>query len=194
MSSNRFVHFMQRIFVPFFTFIALFIGTGFVSGSIVHMGEGINPWDLSLLAIGILFFILGSVSQDMQQDWKRIRGEGIAAFLFLSLVLSIGIGMVSGGMQHFVDTPAYSAILIPLGLALGFMAFILKERIVLHAKEWTFIVPATLIGCAILGVGLRAVSVALPDSLQQGHGQGVQKEQTTSSASSSNEEEEGHGH
>jgi len=185
---------MQRIFVPFLTFIALFIGTGFVSGSIVHMGEGINPWDLSLLAIGILLFILGSVSQDMQQDWKRIRGEGIAAFLFLSLVLSIGIGMVSGGMQHFVDTPAYSAILIPLGLALGFMAFILKERIVLHTKEWAFIVPATLIGCAILGVGLRAVSVALPDSLQQGHGQGVQKEQTTSSASSSNEKEEGHGH
>lgn len=160
---------MKRIFVPFLTFIALFIGTGFVSGSIVHMGEGINAWDVSLLAIGALLFVAGSVAQDVQQGMVRIRGEGIVAFLLLSLFLSIGIGMASGGMQHFVDTPAYSAILIPIGLGLGFVAFILKERARLAPKEWMMIVPTIVIAAGIAMIALRTAGDALPQSLRQNH-------------------------
>lgn len=160
---------MQRIFVPFFTFVALFIGTGFVSGSIVHMGEGINPWDISLLAIGVILFVSGSVFQDIQQGMKRIRGEGIALFLLLSLLLSIGIGMASGGMQHFVDTPSYSAILIPIGLGIGFIAFVLKERIALTRKEWITILPAVCVSVGIATVALQAAGNALPEALRQDH-------------------------
>lgn len=160
---------MQRIFVPFFTFIALFIGTGFVSGSIVHMGEGINPWDLSLLTIGVMLFVSGSVFQDIQQGMKRIRGEGIILFLLLSLLLSIGIGMASGGMQHFVDTPSYSAILIPIGLGIGFIAFVLKERITLTRKEWIMIVPIVCVSVGIATVALQAAGNALPEVLRQDH-------------------------
>lgn len=160
---------MKRIFVPFLTFIALFIGTGFVSGSIVHMGEGINAWDASLLAIGIIFFVSGSVFQDMQQGMRRMRGEGVVFFLVLSLLLSIGIGMASGGMQHFVDTPTYSAMLIPLGLGIGFVAFLLKERINLTAREWLILLPSVFVAVGVGMVALQAAGNALPATLKQDH-------------------------
>lgn len=161
---------MRRIIVPFLTFIALFIGTGFVSGSIVHMGEGVNAWDLSLLAIGIVLFVGGSVFQDIQQGMKRIRGEGILWFLFLSLLLSIGIGMASGGMQHFVDTPSYSAILIPVGLLLGFIAFVLKERLLLGKREMVAVLLSVLATMTLLAIVLRSIATALPEELTHGHG------------------------
>jgi hypothetical protein len=160
---------IQRIGVPFITFIALFIGTGFVSGSIVHMGEGINPWDLSLLGIGVVLFIGGSLFQDMQQGWKRVHGEGITVFLLLSLCLSIGIGMASGGMQHFVDTPAYSALLIPVGLAIGLFAFTAKERIELSRREWLLGAPVVVLITIVGIVGLRVVAQELPGTLRQDH-------------------------
>lgn len=194
--AATFSTFMKRIFAPFLTFIALFIGTGFVSGSIVHMGEGINPWDVSLLAIGAVLFVLGSVFQDIQQGMTRIRGEGILLFLLLSLVLSIGIGMASGGMQHFVDTPAYSAILIPLGLGIGLVAFILKERMSLTAKEWAVMVPVVCVAIAIGIVGLREVGDALPESLKQDHHSASVQDTTlgTSSSSVAHPIDDGHGH
>lgn len=187
---------MQRIFGPFFTFIALFIGTGFVSGSIVHMGEGINTWDVSLLAIGAILFVSGSVFQDIQQGMKRIRGGGLGIFLLLSLLLSIGIGMASGGMQHFVDTPSYSAILIPLGLGIGFMAFLLKERVALTAKEWIIIVPSVCIFVALSMLALRAAGNALPETLRQDHHepQGESSSSSGTSTSSAQTIDDGHGH
>lgn len=188
---------MQRIFIPFLTFIALFIGTGFVSGSIVHMGEGINAWDLSLLAVGIVFFVSGSVFQDIQQGMVRMRGEGITLFLLLSLLLSIGIGMASGGMQHFVDTPSYSAFLIPLGLGIGFIAFVLKERISLTTKEWVIILPSICLAVVAGTIALRAAGNAIPDTFIQNH-HGAQVSHTSASGSSlpspAHTMDDGHGH
>lgn len=174
---------MQRIFLPFITFIALFIGTGFVSGSIVHMGEGVNVWDLSLLAIGAILFVSGSVFQDIQQGMRRMQDEGIILFLTLSLLLSIGIGMASGGMQHFVDTPSYSAILIPLGLGIGFIAFLLKERIALTPREWVIIIPSVCFAIAAGTIALRAAGNALPETVKKGH-HAMQGVFTSSSGSS----------
>lgn len=186
---------MRRLFLPFFTFIALFIGTGFVSGSIVHMGEGVNTWDASLLIIGVVLFVSGSVAQDVQQGMKRMKGEGIALFLLLSLLLSIGIGMASGGMQHFVDTPSYSAVLIPLGLGIGFLAFILKERLPLSVTEWALIVPAVGLCVILFIVVLRTVGSALPETLRQDHHHQVVSTSSTDDAqSSAHSSDDGHEH
>lgn len=186
----------RRILVPFLTFVSLFIGTGFVSGSIVHMGEGINAWDVSLLAIGAVLFVAGSVCQDIQQGMTRIRGEGILLFLLLSLLLSIGIGMASGGMQHFVDTPSYSAILIPLGLGIGLIAFVLKERITLTPKEWAMMVPVVCIGVVLSTLALRSAANALPETLRQDHHAPPSEPvpSGSSSHSSAHPADDGHGH
>lgn len=176
-----------RALIPFLTFISLFLGTGFVAGSIVHMGEGINPWDLSLLAVGVILFIAGSVAQDVRLGSKRLKEEGIFLFLALSLVLSIGIGMASGGMQHFDDTPAYSALLIPLGMGTGFIAFILKERVLISKKEWLLLVPTTVMMMVMLSVLLRLAATVLPQSQQDDHHNDSSASSVSSSASSHDE-------
>lgn len=180
----------RRAFIPFITFIALFFGTGFVAGSIVHMGEGINPWDLSLFSVGVILFVAGSVAHDVLHGSKRLKEEGLAIFLLLSLVLSIGIGMASGGFQHFDDTPAYSAILIPLGIGVGLIAYILKERIILSKKEWVMMLPLTVVGMFLLSMSLRLASSALSES-DHSH---VTQESTSDSSTSSIDENESHGH
>jgi len=121
---------------PFLTFVMMFLGAGFISGGIVHLGEGANMWDISLLITGILFFIIGSYVQEIIYNKKSLKEGGTVKFLFFSLLLSLGVGMVSGGIQHFVDTPTYSAYLIPIGIFLGVMAYTFKNNISLPRPHW----------------------------------------------------------
>ncbi|MCX5417619.1 hypothetical protein [Streptomyces sp. NBC_00059] len=42
-------------------------------------------------------------------------------------MLSFGIGMLSGGLQYFEDFPERGALLVPLGIVVSFVAFVLKD-------------------------------------------------------------------
>lgn len=158
----------SRVLAPYATFVALFIGAGFTSGGIVHLGEGFNWWDASLLALGVMFFVLGSYIQEILYHKKALQEEGVVAFLAYSLLLSIGVGMASGGTQHFVDTPTYSAYLIPLGLLIGVAAFTLKQNIELTNAQWKKLLLGGVVLSVALGVGLSVLARTVPTSL--GHG------------------------
>lgn len=173
--SSESVGFVRRIGAPYGNFILLFIGAGFISGGIVHLGEGVNWWDGSLLVLGIVLFVLGSYLQEVLQHQKNLREEGVLAFLGYSLLLSIGVGMASGGTQHFIDTPSYSAVLIPLGLALGACAFVLKQGIQLTKGEWTRFYAGLAVTALALGVGLSALAARLPTSFGHAHGVTVEE-------------------
>ncbi len=160
----------RTILAQFSTFLAMFVGAGFISGGIVHLGEGLNAWDVSLLLTGIGLFVVGSYVQEALFNKKNLKEEGVVPFLFYSLLLSIGVGMASGGIQHFVDTPAYSTYLIPLGLAVGVIAFILKQNYKLSSSQWAVLISSATAGALVLGLVLRGVATAMPDSWQQqGH-------------------------
>jgi hypothetical protein len=60
----------------------------------------------------------------------RKLGNALRVFFLIttSLLLSFGIGMLSGGIQHFTDFPDRATILIPVGLTLSFFAFCLKNE------------------------------------------------------------------
>ncbi len=124
----------SHIILSFLSYLALFVGTGFISGAIVHSG---NLDELSkyivIGVVGILLFLAGSFVQEFALQ-KNNDKAGIVKFFFLSLLLSIGIGMISGGTQHFTDFPQYSALLIPFGLILSLVAFLFKNNYVLSTK------------------------------------------------------------
>jgi uncharacterized protein (DUF305 family) len=160
----------RTILAQFITFLAMFVGAGFISGGIVHLGEGINAWDLSLLSIGVALFVVGSYVQEALFNRKNLKEEGVLPFLFFSLVLSIGVGMASGGIQHFVDTPEYSAYLIPIGLAVGILAFVLKQNYKLSSSQWAVLISAATAGALLLGIVLRGVGAVLPQEWRQQHG------------------------
>lgn len=136
---------VKKALTPFAIFVVLFLGAGFIPGSIVHLGEGINPWDIGLLFFGILFFTVGSYIQEVIYNKKNLKEGGIIRFLAYSLLLSLGIGMTSGGTQHFDDTPYYSAYLIPIGLSIGIIAFIFKQNINLTYKQWRVLLMSVLV-------------------------------------------------
>ncbi len=161
--------FFRRVFAPYGNFILLFIGAGFISGGIVHLGEGVNWWDGSLLLLGIVLFVLGSYLQEVFYHQKNLQEEGVLAFLGYSLLLSIGVGMASGGTQHFIDTPKYSALLIPLGLSLGACAFVLKQGIDLTRGQWVKLVVGLTVFGLVLGTGLSFISSGLPASPGHAH-------------------------
>jgi len=163
----------RLILAQYLTFISLFVGAGFISGGIVHLGEGINFWDISLLIAGVILFVLGSYIQEVLFNKKTLVSEGVVPFLFYSLILSIGVGMASGGTQHFLDTPLYSIYLIPIGLFIGIFAFVLKQNIQLQANQWRIFIPSVLaVTLALFGI-LHIAAAKIPDSVYQhqgGHG------------------------
>jgi hypothetical protein len=155
----------------YIAFVGMFVGAGFISGSIVHMGEGINTWDVSVLIVGIIFFLTSTCVQEFVFKKRNFKDAQVFQFLLYSIVLAIGVGMASGGIQHFVDTPAYSSYLVPTGLGLGVIAFFLKEKEVFAPKKWlqiiSIVVSMTIVSILILG----QIGQVLPESLlqKQGH-------------------------
>ncbi|WP_147363263.1 hypothetical protein [Deinococcus sp. RM] len=89
----------------------------------------------------------------------------------MSFVLSVGIGMVTGGVQHFLDNPAYSAALISAGLILALLAFLAREGVQLSTKL-PRVVGGTVAAAALLFAGLTTAARALGQPTQTGHARG----------------------
>jgi hypothetical protein len=143
--------------MPFHEYAAKFIAIGFIAGSIVHLGEGVNLWDILVLALGIVLFLWTSVKSaaltDFDTPLHRIR------FIALSFLLAVGIGMASGGFQHFTDTPEYSAVLIPVGLLIGYMAYERTQGKTLGVRRIISIVA----GALVLGLFMNWLGHVLVD-------------------------------
>lgn len=126
---------IKPVILGYLSYLALFIGTAFISGAIVHSG---NISELSkyiiIGVIGVSMFISGSFVQEFILNKENLREEGVVKFFLYSLLLSIGIGMISGGTQHFSDFPVYSSYLIPLGLILSYFAYLLKNNFTFTKK------------------------------------------------------------
>ncbi|GAA2641298.1 hypothetical protein [Streptomyces vastus] len=90
-----------------------------------------------------------------------------------SLLLSFGIGMLSGGLQHFEDFPDRGAVLVPLGITVSFIAFVLKDA---HSSWRRIFGPmglAVLLTATVGFFGLRAVADGLGESSgESGHSHG----------------------
>ena len=98
----------------------------------------------------MLVYLLGGIlemraSPDGSQRWVDLLGLGI--------VSSIGLGFFTGGLQHFPDSPARSAWVVPLGFAMSLLAYWLmqgRDRVPLRT---------------VLGYGLVTGTVVLAGSL-----------------------------
>ena len=154
----------------FIRFVSLFIGTGFIAGSIVHFGEGVTVWDTTVLIIGIVLFVSASFVEERRKKRAEFSTAEFGLFIVQSLFLAIGIGMASGGTQHFIDTPGYAAVLIPLGLWVGLLTFFWKEKLNLSLLKWCLVVIVSFVTATVLWWGLIQFNRVLPDSLRVGHG------------------------
>lgn len=100
-------------------------GISFISGAVNH-GFFSGERSLWTAAIGMVLFVLGAVMAHRLDDQGEGSGDSLGRTLLLGALLSIGLGFFTGGLQHFPDSPARSAWVVPLGLLISLPALALS--------------------------------------------------------------------
>lgn len=159
----------RHLLLPFLAYFLLLASTSFIAGGIVHVGLGENTaYYIALTIVGIVCFTIGNYLQEFVLR-KNSRSTPLGTFLLVSFVLSIGMGMMTGGVQHFLDNPAYSAVLIPIGLMLAISAFTWREEISL-GRKLPLLLGGTFAVAVLLFGGLKSLSGAVSEPTGHGHG------------------------
>lgn len=97
-------------------------GISFISGAVNH-GFFSGTRSLWTAAIGIVLFVLGAwLEHRLSADSAEAPRSGLLQTLVLGTLLSIGLGFFTGGLQHFPDSPARSAWVVPLGFFISVLA------------------------------------------------------------------------
>ena len=98
---------------PYASYLAMFVGMGLISGSIVHAGQAeMLKQAIVLIVIGMFLFAIGSYVNEVIFKTGNVEKEGITRYIVFSLFLAMGVGMISGSTQHFFDTPIYASYLM----------------------------------------------------------------------------------
>src|SRR3712207_6748791 len=121
---------MAEVLRPYALYVALYLGVALTGGSIVHLP--LDPVRYLLIGgIGVLVFIGASVADARHRHAAGLEGPGggPGPYVGWSGLLSIGLGMLSGSIQHFLDFPHYAAVLIPLGVLVSLAAYMGRERL-----------------------------------------------------------------
>jgi len=129
----------------FVSHILCYVGVGLISGSIVHIGtlSGNETRYIVLIVLGIITFIIGTILK------KGNTTIGLT-YILISVALAIGVGMVSGGTQHYLDGPVYASFLIPFGLLLAYITYVfLEKKDQLNQKK---VIIMTILSFGLLGL------------------------------------------
>jgi uncharacterized protein (DUF305 family) len=103
---SQFLPFSFLMTKNFLATILRYIGIGFISWAISH---GFFSWQRSVIMalLWIVVFLIAEMMSDTKKQWYEV-------FLFV-IVFSVAVGMVSGGLQHFLDSPMRSLWIVPVG-------------------------------------------------------------------------------
>ena len=156
-----------EVFKPYFSYLVMFLGMGLISGSVVHAAqEEMRSYALTLMGIGAILFSLGSYLNEVLFK-TGILGDNVIRYVFLSLLLAIGVGFVSGSTQHFFDTPIFASYLAPIGIFISSVAFAIRQGFVLHRTNWIFLIVLGLVFAVVFHIALRTYAETL--AVSQGH-------------------------
>ena len=101
-------------------------GISFISGAVNH-GFFSGERSLWTAAIGIVLFVLGAALEHRLTDsGAEPAPTSLLRTLTVGALLSIGLGFFTGGLQHFPDSPARSAWVVPLGFFVSVLALALS--------------------------------------------------------------------
>lgn len=123
-------------------------GISFIAGSVSH---GVFSGQRSLLTagLGILAFILGMWLENKD---KAEQGSALVKSLASSTLLAISLGLFTGSLQHFPDSPTRSVWAVPLGFAVSLLALVWVAQ-----QPWTKSIQRYALGsfvAVLLGSGV----------------------------------------
>ncbi|CAM5583167.1 hypothetical protein ACTFBT_05690 [Streptomyces microflavus] len=153
-------------------YVGYFVGAGLISGAVVHYP--LDPARYTRIAgLGVLVFLAATVLNEFVLTRQRPAVPRVLLVIGASLLLSFGIGMLSGGMQHFDDFPDRAAVLIPLGIAVSFVAYYLKEAERPARRIFSLFGLVVLVTTLAAFFGLRQLAAGIgeePESGGHSHG------------------------
>ncbi|MFE4632019.1 hypothetical protein ACFRJ1_01400 [Streptomyces sp. NPDC056773] len=157
-------------------YVGYFVGAGLISGAVVH--HPLDPDRYTRIAVyGALVFLCATVLNEFVLTRERPGMPRLLLVMGASLLLSFGIGMLSGGLQHFDDFPARGAVLVPAGLVVSFVAYVIKDADTPVRRIFGLVGLAVLVTAALAFLGLREVAASLEESAPGGgHSHGSSEE------------------
>lgn len=140
----------------FIIHILSYLGVALIGGSIVHIGtlDGGSIRYIILGCVGVAMMIIGSVLEaQMKKEPININYLGIVT------ALAISTGLLSGGIQHFLDNPIYAGYLLAAGLIVSYISFAGKY----HANTTTQgIITIAILALTIVLVSNTVVHESIP--------------------------------
>lgn len=94
--------------------ILQYVGISFITGAVSH-GFFSGTRAALLAIIGIICFLIGILISSNEE-------KAMGKILLVSMCLALSIGMFTGGLQHFLDSPDRSLFITPIGF-LGSIIF-----------------------------------------------------------------------
>jgi hypothetical protein len=147
---------IKKLIYKYLVYIIYFLGIGMTSSGIVLMPFNAVRYSI-ILSIGLALFLTGSLFNELVIDKHRLSLAESARLIAVSLSLAIGIGMISGGISHFKESPNYVSYLIPLGIVISFISFTIKSNIKLSKKEKITLLVGVVILAVIVHIGLSVM-------------------------------------
>jgi len=151
---------------PYVVYVMFFLGMGLTSGAIVHMSLDPHRYTI-VLFVGMAIFVVASLLNETVIDKKNLTVIGTIRLVVFSLLLSVGIGMISGGIQHFDDVLDYAGYLIPGGILLSFISYLFKYQLKLKFNQASILFIIVLIVVISLSFILKGIAAKMPN--EEGH-------------------------
>jgi len=118
--------------------------------------------------VGVLLFVIGAVMEHRAAAGPDRARHHLFQTLALGTLLSIGLGFFTGGLQHFPDSPARSAWVVPVGFVVSVFALAWSETQLWRRSSAVYGVVATvLVTASSYGAWQWLL---LNPSFAQGHG------------------------
>ncbi|NDF79970.1 MAG: hypothetical protein EB128_10890, partial [Betaproteobacteria bacterium] len=152
-------------------------GISFISGAVNH-GFFSGERSLWTAAIGIVLFVAGAWMEHRSQN----NAQSLIESLWVGTLLSIGLGFFTGGLQHFPDSPARSAWVVPLGFAISILALMFTLKMRMHRGLIVYSLSLGLAVCASSWAAYQAFEHN-PEWAVGGHAHGAEDAHDTHDAS-----------
>jgi hypothetical protein len=163
----------KALIARYLGYVGYFVGAGLISGAVVH--HPLDPARYTRIALyGVAVFLAATALNEFVLARRKPTLVQVASIMGASLLLSFGIGMLSGGLQHFEDFPTRAATLVPAGTLLSFIAYVIKDEDSSWRRIFGLAGLAVLITALAAFAGLRYVASSMtPESGDGGHSHGT---------------------
>ncbi len=141
-------------------YLGYFVGAGLISDAVVH-----HPLDADrytrIALDGARVSLAATVLNEFLLTRERPGPARLLVVIGSSLLFTFGIGMLSGGLQHFDDFPARGAVLVPAGLVVSFIAYVIKDADIPTRRILSLLGLTVLAVAALAFFGLREVAASM---------------------------------